>query len=102
MDSGICFHPVYVTSQTQYACTINMANCKTKNTATPGDKNQHSTKDAGEKIPAHNRIFLCSCQGVIRTTVNTMETLAPLINNELSVAAGASEGLTKPVCKNRL
>jgi len=38
MDPGVCFHPVYANSHTQYACTINMANCRTKNTATPGTK----------------------------------------------------------------
>ena len=89
IDPGICFHPVCVTSQTQYACTISMANCKTKNTATPGGKElaQHR-KDARGGILVHCRILLCNCQGVILTTVNTMETLAPLINDKFNIPVG--------------
>jgi len=81
MDPGICFHPVYANSHTQYACMINMANCRTKNTATPGDRKlaQHRM-DIEDEIIVHRMIFLCGCQGVIRTTVNTIEILAPLIN----------------------
>jgi len=92
MDPGICFHPVYANSHTQYACTINMTNCRTKNTATPGDKKlTRHRMDIEDEDFVHCRIFLCNCQGVIRTTVNTIDILAPLINGELNVPDGASE-----------
>ena len=38
IDPGICFHPGSVISHTQYACTVNMAHSRTKNTATPEGK----------------------------------------------------------------
>ena len=84
MEPGTCFHPGCVISHTQYACTVNMTHIKTKNTATPEDKGlaQHR-KCVKEKLLIHSRILLCSRQGVIRTTVSTIEILAPLPNDEL-------------------
>jgi len=103
MDPGIFFHPVCVNSQTQYACTINMANCRRKNTATPGDKRlAQYRKDIEGEILLHFMILFCRCQGVMRTTVSTMETLAPLVNDEVAFRVGQVKGLTKPVYKNRL
>ena len=93
MDPGICFHSVYDSSHTQYACKINTRNCRTKNTATPecGELAQHKT-NAEDIAIVHSRIFLCRRQGVIRTTVNTIEILAPLINDKVNDAGCASEG----------
>jgi len=83
MDPGTCFHPGCVISHTQYACTVNMTHIRTKHTATPEDKGlAQRRKDVEEKLLIHSRIFLCSRQGVIRTTVNTIEILAPLLNNK--------------------
>ena len=39
-------------------------------------------------ILAQSRIFLCNSQGVIRTTVNTMEILAPLLDDKSNVLGG--------------
>lgn len=93
MDPGVCFHSVCANSHTQYACMINITNCRTKNTATPRDKRlaQHRMDIENEDF-VHRMIFLCRCQGVIRTTVSTIETLAPLINDEFNVPDEASEG----------
>jgi hypothetical protein len=48
MDPGTSFHPGWVISHTQYACTVNMAHIRTKNAATPEGKGlaQHR-KDIG-------------------------------------------------------
>ena len=93
MDPGICFHPVYVNSQTQYAWTINIMNCRTKNAAIPKDKGLAWHKsDVNNIAIIHIRIFLCRRQGVIRITVNTMETLAPLVIGEVNITWGESEG----------
>ena len=94
MDPGICFHPGRVISHTQYACTVNMIHIRTNNTATPERKGlvRHQKGVVGDKILVHRRIFLCGRQGVIRTTVNTIEILAPLLNNEFDDRARVSEG----------
>ena len=74
MDPGVCFHPVYASSYTQYACKISTRNRRTKNTATPecGELAQHQT-NVKDIAVVHSRIFLCRRQGIIRTTVNTIE-----------------------------
>ena len=86
MDPGTCFHPGCVISHTQYACTVNMAHIRTKDIATPEGRGlaQHK-KDIKDKILVHSRILLCGRQGVIRSTVNTIEILAPLLDDELNV-----------------
>jgi len=58
--------------------------------------------DTEDEEFVHRRIFLCSCQGVIRTTVNTIETLAPLSMMSSMSRMGRVKGLTKPGYKNRL
>jgi hypothetical protein len=104
MDPGTSFHPGWVISHTQYACTVNMAHIRTKDAATPEGKGlaQHR-KDIGDRLRVHSRILLCGCQGVIRTTVNTIEILAPLLNDELSVHVQGwwSGELTKRTYNNR-
>jgi len=90
-DPGICFHPVYITSHTRNACPVITTNSRTKNAVTPEvERLAHLGKGVGGGILAQSRIFLCSSQGVIRTTVNTMETLAPLLNDKSNVLGGAS------------
>ena len=101
MDPGICFHPGYVISHTQYACIIDMTNSTPKNAATPEDEGSVRHKK-GVRIFVHCRILLCICQGVIRTTVNTIEILPPLQNDELNIPGwGKQRGLTKLGYKNR-
>ena len=86
IDPGISFHPGCVISHTQYACTVNMAHSRTKNTATPGGKGSAwHERDTEDGILVHWRIFLCNCQGTIRTTVNIIETLAPLLYDKLDI-----------------
>lgn len=86
MDPGTCFHPGCVISHTQYACTVRMAHIRTKDIATPdGQRLAQHRKDLEDKIRVHIRIFFCSRQGVIRNTVNTIEILAPLLNDKLDV-----------------
>jgi len=86
IDPGICFHPGCVISHTQYACTTSMAHSRTKSTATPeGKRLAQRERDVEDGIFVHRRIFLWGCQGVIRITVNTIETLAPLLNDELRI-----------------
>ena len=86
IDPGICFHPGCVISHTQYACTTNMAHSRTKSTATPeGIRLAKRERDVEDGIFVHRRIFLCGCQGVIRITVNTIETLAPLLDGEFYI-----------------
>jgi hypothetical protein len=51
MDSGTCFHPGWVISHTQYACTVNMAHIRTKDTATPeGQGLTQHRKDGGDGL----------------------------------------------------
>ena len=82
---GISFHPASVNSHTQNSCAINMANSRTKNTAVPGGKELATWKGNMGWILIHSRILLCVCQGVILTTVNIIETLAPLLDDEPTI-----------------
>ena len=91
-DPGICFHSACDISHTQYTCTVNMVNCKKKNAATPERvKLALHGLDAEDEILAHSKIFLCRFQGVIRITVNTIDILAPLFNDEPNVPDGTSK-----------
>ena len=92
MDPGISFHPVYVSSHTQNICAVNIANSRKNDTATPEGKGLgQDRKDAWGQTLVHNMIVLCSFQGVILTTVNTIEILAPLLGNELDIPSRISE-----------
>ena len=93
IDPGISFHPGCVISHIQYPCTVNMIHIKTNNTAAPERKGLvRHRKGVKDRILVHRSIFLCSRQGVIRTTVNTIEILAPLLNNEFDDRGRASKG----------
>ena len=91
-DPGVCFHPAYDNSHTQYTCTVNMANCRKKNTATPDRvKLILCRQSVGGRDLVHIKIFLCSSQGVILITVSTIEILAPLLDDDLNTLDGVSE-----------
>jgi len=87
-DPLICFHSVYITSHTKNACPVITTNSRTKNAVNPEVKRLahkrllHHGKGVGCIVHAQSRIFFCSCQGVIRITVNKMETLAPLLEDK--------------------
>jgi hypothetical protein len=86
MDPGICFHPLSVNSQIQSACAVSMAHCRTKNAVTPAVEGlAQCGRDVEARIFAHIRILFCVCQGVIRTTVNKIDILPPLLDDELDV-----------------
>jgi hypothetical protein len=86
MDPGICFHPLSVNSHTQSDCTVSVAHCRTKNAVTPeGEGLAQHENGVRDRIFAHIRILLCVCQGVIRTTVNKIDILPPLLDDELDV-----------------
>ena len=64
-----------------------------KNPAIPeSERLAHYSTEIQDGIRVHKRIFLCSCQGVTRTTVSTIETLALLLNDEPDIPDTASEG----------
>jgi len=78
MEPGISFHPGKVISHTQNACRTSMRYCATNNATTPGEKGLSSYgKDGEDGNVEHNKIFFCRCQGVTRTTVNTIDILPP-------------------------
>jgi hypothetical protein len=102
MDPGICFHLLSVSSQIQSACAVSMANCKAKNAVTPEVEGlAPRRRDIDDGIFAHIRILLCVCQGVIRTTVNKIDILPPLFNDELNIRVRRAKGLTKLPYKTR-
>ena len=92
-DPGICFHAVCVNSQTKNGCVIVAVNSKKKKTATPrGEGSAQRRRGVEVQIFAPSRIFFDSHQGVIRTTVNTIEILVPLLNDKPNIPGGVSEG----------
>jgi len=92
-DPGICFHSVCVNSQTKNGCVIVAVNSRKKKTATPrGEGSVRCRKSIEDQILVHSRIFFDSHQGVIRTTVNMMEILVPLLSDKPNVPDGVSEG----------
>ena len=93
MDPGICFHPGRMISHSQNTCATNTAHIRTKDTTTPEDKGLAQHRNCVEdKLLVHSRIIFCSRQGVMRTTVSTIEILAPLLNDELSFEGCGSGG----------
>ena len=70
-----------------------MANSRTKNAMTPGERllAQHRI-DGEDRTFVPSRILLCSGQGVTRITVNTMEILAPLLDDKPDALSGSEAG----------
>ena len=91
-DPGICFHSVCVNSHTKNGCIIVAVNSRKKKTATPGGRELAQHRRSVREDYPHCRIFFASHQGVIRTTVNTMEILVPLLNGKPNVPGAVSEG----------
>jgi len=90
-DPRICFHPGYITSHTKNACVVITTNSRTKKAVTPEvNRLVHHGNGVGCINLAQSRIFFCSCQGVIRITVNKMETLAPLLDDKSNILGEAS------------
>jgi len=101
MDPGTCFHPGRVISHSQNTCTTNTAHIRTKDATTPEDKGLvQDRKCVEDKFLVHSRIIFCSRQGVMRTTVNIIEILAPLLNDEPSVQGCGSGGAHQSGVKN--
>jgi len=101
-DPGICFHLVCVNSQTKNGCVIVAVNSRKKKTATPrGERSAQGRESVEDQIVVHSRIFFDSHQGVILTTVSTMEILVPLLSDKPNVSGGVSKGHTRPPYTNR-
>ena len=66
-DTGICFHPVCISSHTTSICRVVAADSRTKNVATPakGKESAWSSKGVQDRTLVHSKIFFCSRQGVI-------------------------------------